>query len=101
MTATLVIERAADGWRDRYGSYEVIVDDELRGELWRGERRTIEVEPGEVEVYIKIDWCKSRLVRLKIDAESEAHMVCRPRSILTAIYWVTLGRNSYVRLDLT
>ena len=100
MSATLILERTLGGWRDRYRSYEVIVNGRLRGELARGEQRSFEVEAGEVEVYLKIDWCKSRAVRLIVNQGSGVRLECQPRNILTALYGITFGRNNYIRLDL-
>jgi hypothetical protein len=99
MTSTLCIERPATGLRDRYRSYEVYVNGVKRAELARGEVARIEVEPGDVEVYITIDWCKSRAVGLAVDPGAEVRLRCRPRNLLSAIYGVTFGRNNYVRLE--
>jgi hypothetical protein len=100
MNATLVLERPPGQWRDRYRSYEVIVNDQLRGELGRGEQRTFEVGAGEVEIYTKIDWCRSRKIRLNVNPGSEIRLVCQPRNMLTALYGITFGRNNYIRLNL-
>lgn len=99
MITAIVIQRAHEGWRDRYRSYEVIVNGERRADLWRGEATAIEVDPGEVEIYIKIDWCKSRSIRMNMKAGSEKRLFCRPGSLLTGTYGVTLGRNNYVRIE--
>lgn len=99
MTAFICIGRPDKGYRDRYRSYEVIVNGSKRAVLWRGDSEKIEIDPGAVEVYVKIDWCKSRTLVLSLEPGSEARLRCRPRSALTALYGITFGRNSYIRLE--
>lgn len=98
-TAVLHIERAPDGLRDRAGSYEVMVNGELRAKLRRGEKEAIEVRPGSLEVYLKISWCTSRAVTLNLEPGSEARLRCRPRSLFAAPYGITFGRKSYIQLE--
>jgi hypothetical protein len=99
MTARLHIERAPRGYVDRWRSYEVFVNGELRAELRRGETATIEVDSGPVEVFVKIDWCKSRVTQMNLDPGAEARLVCRSRHPLTALYGITFGRDNYVQLE--
>lgn len=99
MTAKILIERASKGWVDRYRQYEVMVNGSMLTKLSRGETQVIEVDPGPIEIYLSIDWCRSRPVRLTLDAGSEARILCRPRSVLTGLYGVTFGRNNYMQLQ--
>lgn len=99
MTTVIITRRTADGWRDRYRPYGVIVDDKHRADLWPGEESRIEVCPGQMEVYLKIDWCTSRPLQVNLKAGSENRFVCRSRSLLTAIYGVTLGRHNYIQVE--
>lgn len=100
MTAYINIERRDGGWRDRYRAYEVLVNGSKRADLWRGDRKRIEVEPGVVEVYLKIDWAKSRIINLDLRPDSEARLRCSPRSLFTTLYGITFDRNNYVRLEI-
>jgi hypothetical protein len=63
------IERSSGGWVDRARSYDVIVDDEPCGRLGHGEQVGFDVEPGEHSVYLGIDWCRSDMLKLKLDPE--------------------------------
>lgn len=98
-TGVIAVERALGGWRDYFRSYEVMLNGERRADLWRGEKTRIEVDPGAVEIFIQIDWCKSRLLQVNVEAGSEERLVCSPRSLWTTIYGITFGRNDYVRLE--
>lgn len=98
-SALVSIERPEGGYRDRYRSYEAIVNGQKRAEIWRGEKKRIEVDPGPVQVYMKIDSGKSRVVELTLQPGDEAKLRCRPRSAFTALWGITFGRNNYVRLE--
>lgn len=99
MSGKLTIERAATGWVDRYRSYEIIVNGEKLADIWRGESRDIAVDPGRVEVFLRIAWCRSRKVELSVSPGTEACLFCRPRSVLTAFYGITFGRDNYIHLE--
>ena len=98
-TATLHLERASGGYADSLRAYEVVVNEENRAELWPGDSTLINVEPGQVDIYIRLDSGRSRSIILKMKPGSEVHLRCRPRSALTALYRATLGRNNYMRLE--
>lgn len=99
MTAKILIERASKGWVDRYRLYEVMVNGELVGKIGRGETRTIESDSGPIEIYLKIDWCRSRAIRLDLDPGAKARLYCRPRSLLTAFYGISFGRTNYIQVE--
>jgi hypothetical protein len=95
----ILIERAQGGWVDRYRAYEVVVNGESRAELRRGEKQAIKVDSEEIEIFLRIDWCRSRTVRLSLAEGTEARLFCRPRRLLTAFYGITFARDDYVRLE--
>lgn len=97
--AIIHIRRVAKGWADRRRAYEVIVDGNSRGSLKPGEELDIEVEPGRQEVYLKIDWGYSRMLDLELGSGAEARLECGPRNALGALYWITFGRKSYIKLE--
>jgi len=99
MNSKLHIERSPRGYVDRWRSYDVVVNGKVRAQLRRGETATIEVEPGQLEVHIEIDWCRSQLALMNLDPGSEGQLLCRPRSLLTAFYGITFGRDTYIHLE--
>lgn len=101
MSATLVLGRAAKGWVDRYRAYEVMVNGELREEIRSGGKIVIEVSPGEVELYLKIDWRRSRVLQFVLADGQEASVYCWPRSIISALYGIAFARDNYVRIERT
>lgn len=99
MSTQLHMERASAGYVDRYRAYKVIVNGEPKAELRRGDVKKIDVDPGEIEVYLKIDWCSSRKIRIALKTGETVRVCCRPRSLATAFYGLTFGRHDYVHLQ--
>lgn len=97
--ARLLVKRVSKSWVDRYRAYEIVVNGEVRAQIRRGEQVTVEVDPGQVDAHLRIDWCKSRPVKLNLALGQVALITCRPRSLFTALYGVTVGRNDYIQLD--
>ena len=100
MTTAIKITREPGGWRDRLRAYEVWVNGEKRAEIRAGEQRVIDVAPGPVEIFLKLDFVRSRIVRLDVLEGAEPHLHCRPRSAITALYGITFGRNRYMHLQI-
>lgn len=100
VTANLHIERSSGRWTDSLRSYDVIVNGEKRAELLPGEQKSIEVNPGRVEVFLSLDWARSPVVSLDVEPGSEVRLRCRPGNPLTAFYRITLGRHKYMHLEL-
>jgi len=92
------IGRIDGGWVDRARPYDVVVNDVARGRLRRGEETEIDVDPGVQVVYLKLDWCRSKSVRLELEPGEEVELRCKPRSPLTVLYGITLGRKNYMSL---
>jgi hypothetical protein len=97
--AELEITRVAEGWRDRSRAYKVYVNGERRGMIRRGETKVLDVEPGQVKVQLRIDWCRSRKETIDLEPGSAASLRCGPRSALAGLYWITLGSRNYMWLE--
>lgn len=94
--ALLQISRVEDGWGDRVRAYKIVVNGEQRETIKKGETKTIEVDPGEVEVFLKIDWCRSQKQRFEAQPGSEAKFSCGPGNPFTALWRTTVGRANYM-----
>ena len=98
MTTALKITREPGGWVDRLRAYQVCVNGKERAEIRAGEQRVLDVSSGPVEVLLKLDFCRSRIVRLDVAEGDEPHLHCGPRSWITMLYGITFGRNNYMHL---
>jgi hypothetical protein len=75
-TATLILNRQS-GKRDGWRAYRVMVDGNKVAVLNEGETRELTFSPGEHEVWIKLDWTRSRKIKLDLADASRTHLQCR------------------------
>jgi hypothetical protein len=78
VSGDLIIHRVNSLARDVFRAYQVWVDQALVATVKRDSTVRIPLEPGEHQVQIKIDWCSSPLLTVKIDDGSEARASCGP-----------------------
>ncbi len=97
--ASIQIDRDANLWADRARAYHVLIDGHDEGNIRRGELKTFEVSEGQHEVFLKIDWVRSKSIVLDLDQGEKATLSCGARSPILALYWATLGRKRYPRLE--
>lgn len=98
--ATIHIERELGGLADRLRAYRVILDGHEVGKIRRGERITLDVDPGRHEIYLKIDWARSPTITLELAPKEEGRLVCAPNAnLVTLYYYTTFGRDRYIKLD--
>jgi hypothetical protein len=98
--ATIHIRREPGGLADRSRAYRVVLDGHEVGKLRRGERITLDVDPGRHEVYLKIDWARSPTIAVELAPKEEPRLVCAPgASPVTFLYYITFGRDRYIKLD--
>ncbi len=57
-------------------AYKVIVDGESLGTILSGETKHFELEPGEHEAQVKIDWCKSKPYKITLGAGDNIELIC-------------------------
>jgi hypothetical protein len=50
-------------------------------------------------VQLKIDWCTSRALAVRVSPDEPIDLHCRGRNPLLALYWITFGRRAYVVLE--
>lgn len=97
--ASIQIDRDADLWADRFRAYHVLIDGQDVGEIRLGESTAFEVSEGRHEVFLKIDWVRTKSIVLNLDQGEKAKLSCGARTPILALYWATLGRKRYPRLE--
>jgi hypothetical protein len=63
-------------WKNRFRGFTVFIDGQQVGEIKNGESLLLEVSPGDHELFVKIDWCKSNEVRLQIPERTMIDIAC-------------------------
>ncbi len=97
--ASIEIQRRDVGYVDRLRAYKVLIDDEHRGTIGRGQTLTLDVAPGRHTVMLKIDWARSQKLNVDVGDGETARLRCAPAANpLTGLWYSTIGRGRYIRL---
>lgn len=104
--AEISLKRLSDQRVDRHRAYKILVDGQKVGHISSGETKVFEVQPGEHEVQLKIDWCSSDTLEVDLASDGTATFLCKPRAsqrsrtklVLEGIYLITVGRKRYIDL---
>lgn len=75
----LKITRSKGIMRDRFRAYHVVVDKSDVGEIRRGQSLVFPVSPGQHEVHLEIDWCRSQSLMLEFRPGQDISLRCSPR----------------------
>ena len=97
---SIIITREPVGYTDLLRAYEIWIDGALVGKIRRGESQVVELDAGEHEVCLKLDWCRSPSVRVALGAGERVELAAAPNAHpLAVLYYATFGRKRYIRLD--
>lgn len=90
------------GYADRIRVYHVMLDGQMVGKISNGESIEIAIEPGNHELFLKIDWCRSNKIDFVISADEIRAFDCGSSligiKVLLAIVYVTFLWNEYIWL---
>jgi len=56
--------------------YDIYIDKEKNNSISNGEKKIIEISQGNHEIYIKIDWCKSKELNVSLTDGQELNLKC-------------------------
>jgi hypothetical protein len=98
--ATIAVVRAPTRWVDRGRHYEVVIDGACVGRLRSGEAAAFEVTPGKRQVFIKIDWVRSRTIEVRLSPGQRVELRCATPTLVRLPWALTLGRGKYIDLDI-
>jgi hypothetical protein len=76
--ALLALIRDKHGSRDIFRSYTVMPDGAKMGKIRRGGSLEISVAPGNHEVFLQIDWCRSPVIEFAAEGGETIKLNCRP-----------------------
>ena len=75
------------------------MDNQEIDEIKDGEIKTINVSPGKHILIAKIDWCQSNALELNINEGENRKVSLKGTNPFSALYYITFGRNSYLKLE--
>jgi hypothetical protein len=101
VSAEVRVHRASESWRDRLRAYALVIDGAVVAEVKRGESATVAVTPGEHTIWMKLDWCRSRICRIELSQSERVTFTARSgiRPLLVGILYVTIWRTRYIELE--
>jgi hypothetical protein len=78
------------------------MDNRKIGDLGWGKEETLAVPPGDHELYVKMDWCKSKPLRVQMASGETVRLGCGSqikglKLLLSAVYVFLPGQALYVR----
>ena len=97
--ATICISRDSV-FRDRFRDYRVLLDGREIGRIGNGQEKRFEIDPGQHQLAMKIDWCTSAPVRfLAVNGQSSKFRCgsgLRGIRLLFMLYYVIFARSKYL-----
>jgi len=95
--ASLVLTRRAGGWRDRARSYILVIDDAEIAKLRHGGRFETSLDPGRHEIFLRISWCRSQVIKVDARPGEVIRLHCAPGNA-PPLASATIGQDSYIQL---
>lgn len=97
--ATLHVYRGTS-YADRSRAYIVVLDGTEVGRIRAGESFAMTVSPGEHQVFLKIDWCRSNMYEFVAQAGSDVTLNCGSNlagwRIFLGFLYISLWRDQYL-----
>lgn len=93
-----------EGYADSLRAYDIVLDGRVAGHIWQGQTVELDISPGNHTLFLKIDWGRSNIVRFDMDGrriDFKCSSSLRGMRVYLAIFYITLFRNSYLRLRQT
>jgi hypothetical protein len=89
------------GYVDRFRAYKVVLDGNVIGEIKNGQQGEFDIPPGNHQLHLKIDWCRSNIVNFEttgslVDFECGSNL--RGIKLLFAFLYATFLRSQYLWL---
>ena len=97
-SATIVMTRERQGSRDRFRSYAVMVDDAQVAKVKRGQTLRLPISPGQHEIYLRLDWCRSPAVHVDASPAEIINMYCAPAGGMNEAYDAFVNPDLYIIL---
>jgi len=88
------------GFADLLRQYRVFLDDKQIGLLKRGETQVFSIEPGQYRLQLRIDWCRSNPLHIRIEDNQKLTFCCGSRIrgmlVFLALFVVLLRPYHYL-----
>jgi hypothetical protein len=102
MGAELTVSRSPQRWPDRLRGYRLVVDGKSVASLKRGQSVSVPVQPGHHRIWMRIDWCRSRILDVELGDNERVVLTCRSGVRLWLLLfpvYLTVLRARYISLE--
>jgi hypothetical protein len=96
-TGTTLTLRRLPAYRDALRAYRVVVDGERIGKIRDSETVTLEIAEGAHELWLTVDWVRSRAIDFKVIRGENRDFVCQASSRF-GLYDLIFGRGEGIQL---
>ena len=82
--------------------YDIYVDEQKFNIISDGEKKALDIPPGNHQIYLKIDWCKSKKLNVTLTEGQELNLKCGSEIIgikLLFVFFYLFIPNKWVYLD--
>jgi hypothetical protein len=94
--------RRESAFFDRFRDYRILLDGREIGRIGNGQEKSFQIDPGEHELLMTIDWCSSSPVRFLAVSGQDSRFRCgsgiRGKRFWFSLYYVVFARRQYVWL---
>lgn len=98
-SAEVVVARLA-GKRDSFRDYRLLIDGRRAATLAEGDVRTLSLQPGTHELWLSIDWARSKKLTLQLPPGSRSVLKCYAAGgVYSALVDSTLRCHRYIELS--
>jgi hypothetical protein len=98
-SATIVLTRGRQGYRDRFRSYAVLVDEAQVAKVKRGQTLRLPISPGRHKIYLRIDWCRSPGMDIDASPGEIINIYCAPAGGMNEAYDAFVNPDQYIILQ--
>ncbi len=74
--ATVIRLTRTSEWKNRFRAFAVFIDGAKVGKIRNGQSVTFPIDPGDHELFVKIDWCVSNAVGLSVPKGVTVELSC-------------------------
>jgi hypothetical protein len=76
--AVVQVTRRAEGWKDRFRAYHLLIDGHKVGRIRRGEVKRTAIRPGQHMIQLKIDWVHGPEFEAELSSNETLNLICAP-----------------------
>lgn len=99
----MIILKREKSFVDRFRKYTIYINDKAYGKIKNNSSITINLPSGEYEIFLMIDWCRSRTLTINFEEGQDIFLECyscrKGRNFFKTAFASILQANYYIILQ--